>query len=80
MDNITDIGYARPGTNYTSPITSSITTTNALAIKPWEIHYKTIARCHAVLDRLNDIPGLTEAQKTELGSELRFIVPIAILN
>lgn len=73
MDNITDIGYARPGTNYTSPITSSITTTNALAIKPWEIHYKTIARCHAVLDKLNDIPELTEAQKTELGSELRFI-------
>lgn len=73
MDNITDIGYARPGTNYTSPITSSITTTNALAIKPWEIHYKTIARCHAVLDKLDGIEGLTAAQKSELSSELRFI-------
>lgn len=73
MDNITDIGYARPGTNYTSPITSSITTTNALTIKPWEIHYKTIARCHAVLDKLDGISGITAAQKTELGSELRFI-------
>lgn len=73
MDNITDIGYARPGTNYTSPITSSVTTTNALTIKPWEIHYQTIARCHAVLDKLNEIPGITEAQKAELGSELRFI-------
>src|SRR6476661_3732637 len=31
MDNITDIGYARPGTNYTSPITSALTTDNALA-------------------------------------------------
>jgi hypothetical protein len=73
MDNITDIGYARPGINYTSPITSSITTTNALAIKPWEVHYQTIARCHAVLDKLDGISGLTEAQKAELGSELRFI-------
>ncbi|WP_228404765.1 RagB/SusD family nutrient uptake outer membrane protein [Chryseobacterium wanjuense] len=73
MDNITDIGYARPGTNYTSPITSSLTTTNALAIKPWEVHYQTIARCHAVLDKLDGIAGITEAQKAELGSELRFI-------
>jgi hypothetical protein len=73
MDNITDIGYARPGTNYTSPITSSLTTTNALAIKPWEVHYQTIARCHAVLDKLDGIAGVTEAQKAELGSELRFI-------
>ncbi len=50
MDNITDIGYARPGNNYTSPITSALTTDNALAIKPWQFHYRTIARCHAVLD------------------------------
>ena len=55
MDNITDIGYARPGTNYTSPITSSLTTDNQLAVKPWEAHYKTIARCHLVLDNLENI-------------------------
>lgn len=55
MDNITDIGYARPGNNYTSPITSSITTDNALATKPWAAHYKTIARVHDVLDRLTEI-------------------------
>lgn len=74
MDNITDIGYARPGTNYTSPITSSITTTNALTNKPWEVHYKTIARVHAVLDNMEKLSSkLTESQKKELNSELRFI-------
>ncbi|MCH5599800.1 RagB/SusD family nutrient uptake outer membrane protein [Niabella ginsengisoli] len=74
MDNITDIGYARPGNNYTSPITSALTTDNALAVKPWQVHYKTIARCHAVLDKL---PGLkneiSETVYNQLDAELRFI-------
>lgn len=74
MDNITDIGYARPGTNYTSPITSSVTTDNALAVKPWQYHYRTIARCHSVLDNLehlkNQMPDQTYKQ---LDAELRFI-------
>ncbi len=74
MDNITDIGYARPGVNYTSPITSSITTTNALTIKPWEYHYKTIARCHSVLDNLEAIkPTMSQAAYDQIDAELRVI-------
>ncbi|WP_367914797.1 RagB/SusD family nutrient uptake outer membrane protein [Leadbetterella sp. DM7] len=74
MDNITDIGYARPGENYTSPITSSLTTTNALAIKPWQVHYKTIARCHSVLDNLESIKStMQEAAYNQLNAELRVI-------
>lgn len=74
MDNITDIGYARPGTNYTSPITSSLTTDNALAIKPWEYHYKTIARCHAVLDNLENIKSdIPENTYNQIDAELRVI-------
>ncbi len=74
MDNITDIGYARPGVNYTSPITSSLTTTNALAIKPWEIHYKTIARCHSVLDNLESIKDkMQESTYYMIDAELRVI-------
>ncbi|WP_134089051.1 RagB/SusD family nutrient uptake outer membrane protein [Olivibacter sp. XZL3] len=74
MDNITDIGYARPGNNYTSPITSSLTTDNALAIKPWGVHYKTIARCHTVLDDLENIrANMTEDTYNQLDAELRFI-------
>ncbi|MEH6307080.1 RagB/SusD family nutrient uptake outer membrane protein [Olivibacter sp. CPCC 100613] len=74
MDNITDIGYARPGNNYTSPITSSLTTDNALAIKPWSVHYKTIARCHSVLDNLGGIKAeMAEDAYNQLDAELRVI-------
>jgi hypothetical protein len=74
MDNVTDIGFARPGTNYTSAITSAITTDNALATKPWQIHYRTIARCHTVLDNLEKIkPQMAEAAYNQLDAELRFI-------
>ncbi|ANE52645.1 RagB/SusD family nutrient uptake outer membrane protein [Flavisolibacter tropicus] len=74
MDNITDIGYARPGTNYTSPITSALTTDNALAVKPWEVHYRSIARCHSVLDNLERIKGaMADPAYKQLDAELRFI-------
>lgn len=74
MDNITDIGYARPGNNYTSPITSSLTTDNALTVKPWVVHYKTIARCHSVLDNMENIKGtLSEANYNQINAELRVI-------
>ena len=74
MDNITDIGYARPGTNYTSPITSAITTDNALTNKPWQIHYRTIARCHSVLDNLEKLKSsMTDAVYKQLDAELRFV-------
>jgi hypothetical protein len=74
MDNITDIGYARPGTNYTSPITSAITTDNALCTKPWQVHYRTIARCHAVLDNLDGLKAsMSDATYNQLDAELRFI-------
>ncbi len=74
MDNITDIGYARPGNNYTSPITSAITTTNSLTNKPWRVHYETIARVHAVLDKLPELKEkISSEQFDELDSELRFI-------
>lgn len=74
MDNITDIGYARPGTNYTSPITSALTTDNALTVKPWEFHYRTIARCHSVLDNLERLKSsMTEQAYKQLDAELRFV-------
>jgi starch-binding outer membrane protein, SusD/RagB family len=74
MDNITDIGYARPGTNYTSPITSAITTDNALTTKPWQVHYRTIARAHSVLDNLDRLKGsMTEQAYQQLDAELRFV-------
>lgn len=74
MDNITDIGYARPGTNYTSPITSAITTDNALTTKPWQYHYRSIARCHTVLDNLERLKSsMTEKAYNQLDAELRFV-------
>lgn len=74
MDNITDVGYARPGNNYTSPITSSLTTDNALATKPWSVHYKTIARCHSVLDNMEKIkPQMPEKNYLQIDAELRVI-------
>lgn len=74
MDNITDIGFARPGTNYTSPITSAITTDNPLTNKPWQVHYRTIARCHTVLDNLEKLKNtMTEAAYAQLDGELRFV-------
>jgi len=74
MDNISDIGYARPGVNYSSPITSSLTTDNALAVKPWQYHYKTIARCHAVLDNLESIKSeMSEENYKQIDAELRVI-------
>lgn len=73
-DNITDIGYARPGTNYTSPITSSLTTDNALAIKPWSVYYKTIARVHTVLDNMENIRSeINEERYLQIDAELRVI-------
>lgn len=74
MDNITDVGYARPGNNYTSPITSSLTTDNALANKPWQYYYRTIARVHSVLDNLPNIQTEIQAdQYNQIDAELRFI-------
>lgn len=74
MDNITDIGYARPGNNYTSPITSAITTDNALTNKPWQVHYQTIARVHTVLDNLEKLRAtMTENAYKQLDAELRFV-------
>lgn len=74
MDNITDVGYARPGNNYTSPITSSLTTDNALATKPWGVHYKTIARCHTVLDNLESIrEDMLEETYRQINAELRVV-------
>lgn len=74
IDNITDVGYTRPGNNYTPGITSAYTTDNALAIKPWGAHYKTIARVHTVLDNLNSLKGSTaEATYNQIDAELRFI-------
>jgi tetratricopeptide (TPR) repeat protein len=74
MDNITDIGFARPGNNYTSPITSAITTDNALVNKPWQVHYQTIARVHTVLDNLEKLKAsMTEAAYNQLDAELRFV-------
>jgi len=74
VDNLTDIGYARPGTNYTSPITSSLTTDNALAIKPWKVHYRTIARVHTVLDNLESIRSKMQEEKyLQIEAELRMI-------
>ncbi len=74
MDNVTDIGFARPGTNYTSPITSAITTDNALTNKPWQVHYRTIARCHTVLDNLEKLKStMTDAAYGQLDGELRFV-------
>lgn len=74
VDNITDIGYARPSNNYTSSITSSLTTDNALAIKPWELYYKSIARCHTVLDNLENIKAnIPLEQYNQIDAELRVI-------
>ena len=74
MDNITDIGYARPSNNYTSAITSSLTSDNAMAGKPWAYHYKTIARCHTVLDNLENIKDdMPEDTYYKIEAELRFI-------
>jgi starch-binding outer membrane protein, SusD/RagB family len=74
MDNISDIGYARPGTNYTSPITSAITTDNALVNKPWQYHYRTIARVHSVLDNLENLKSsMSDASYKQIDAELRFI-------
>src|SRR5690625_1045973 len=55
MDNITDVGYTRPSNNYTGPITSSVTADNALAIKPWRNHYRTIARDKSELNNLDKL-------------------------
>lgn len=74
LDNITDIGYARPGNNYTPGITSSYTTDNTLATKPWTAHYKTLARVHLVLDKLPGLQGKIPPEKLkQLDAELRFI-------
>lgn len=74
IDNITDVGYTRPGNNYTPGITSAYTTDNALTIKPWAAHYKTIARVHAVLDNLQSLKGTApDAKYNQIDAELRFI-------
>ncbi|TJZ62938.1 RagB/SusD family nutrient uptake outer membrane protein [Sphingobacterium olei] len=74
IDNITDVGYTRPGNNYTPGITSAYTTDNALATKPWGAHYKTIARVHTVLDNLTSLKGtVADATYNQIDAELRFI-------
>ncbi|MGN0003146.1 MAG: RagB/SusD family nutrient uptake outer membrane protein [Sphingobacterium composti] len=74
IDNVTDVGYARPGNNYTPAITSSYTTDNAFAIKPWAAHYKTIGRVHTVLDNLEALKDNTPTEKyKQLDAELRFV-------
>lgn len=74
IDNITDVGYTRPGNNYTPGITSAYTTDNALAIKPWAAHYKTIARVHLVLDNLQPLKGtVADTKYNQIEAELRFI-------
>lgn len=74
IDNVTDVGYARPGNNYTPAITSSYTTDNALATKPWAAHYKTIGRVHTVLDNLTSLKENTPPEKyNQLEAELRFV-------
>src|SRR5690606_7902468 len=74
IDNVTDIGYARPGNNYTPAITSSYTTDNALATKPWAAHYKTIGRVHTVLDNLSGLKSNTPVEKyNQIEAELRFV-------
>lgn len=74
MDNSTDIGYIRPGNNYTPLITSSITTTNTWANKPWTYYYKTIARCHLVLDNLPNLKAEMSVDRyNQIDAELRVI-------
>lgn len=74
MDNITDIGYARPSANYTPPITSAIVTDNALVVKPWSIYYKAIARVHSVLDNLSNLKSsMSDASYKQVDAELRFV-------
>lgn len=74
IDNLTDIGYARPGNNYTPAITSSFTTDNSLTTKPWAAHYKTIGRVHTVLDNLINLKQNTSVEKyNQIDAELRFI-------
>jgi hypothetical protein len=74
IDNVTDIGYARPGNNYTPAITSSYTTDNALATKPWAAHYKTIGRVHTVLDNLSSLKNSIPTEKyNQIDAELRFV-------
>jgi len=74
IDNITDVGYTRPGNNYTPGITSAYTTDNALATKPWGAHFKTIARVHTVLDNLAKLQQTAPAQELkQIDAELRFV-------
>jgi hypothetical protein len=74
IDNITDVGYTRPGNNYTPGITSAYTTDNALTIKPWAAHYKTIARVHSVLDNMPALKGtVPDAKYNQVEAELRFV-------
>lgn len=74
LDNITDIGYARPSNNYTSAITSALTTDNAMANKPWTVYYKVIGRCHTVLDRLEQLqPSIPEETYRQIDAELRVL-------
>lgn len=74
IDNLTDVGYARPGNNYTPGITSSYTTDNALATKPWSALYKTIARVHTVLDNLEKLKTSIATDKyNQIDAELRFV-------
>lgn len=74
IDNITDVGYTRPGNNYTPGITSAYTTDNALATKPWGAYYKTIGRVHTVLDHLSQFEGtVSDEDYRQRDAELRFI-------
>src|SRR5690606_21768180 len=74
IDNITDVEYARPCNNCTSPITSSLTTDHTLATKPSGVHYKSLARCHTVLDTLESIRReMSEETYRQISAELRVV-------
>jgi hypothetical protein len=59
IDNSTDIGFTRPGNNYTPQLTSSLAADNTLTSKLWRECYRVIGRVHVVLDKLPNIKGTT---------------------
>ncbi|MDR2627660.1 MAG: RagB/SusD family nutrient uptake outer membrane protein [Dysgonamonadaceae bacterium] len=72
IDNSTDIGFTRPGNNYTPQLTSSLSADNTLTTKLWEQCYKTIGRVHVVLDQLPNIKGSSKLYD-QIDAELRVI-------
>ncbi|MDR1336667.1 MAG: RagB/SusD family nutrient uptake outer membrane protein [Tannerella sp.] len=72
IDNSTDIGFTRPGGNYTPQLTSALSASNTLTTKLWESCYKTIGRVHVVLDKLPNIKDNSELYD-QINAELRVI-------